>query len=368
MNEGVVVFLGPSLPVTLARAVLDAEYLPPVQLGDVWRIAQERPSAIGIVDGYFDRVPSVWHKEILFALGSGIPVYGSASMGALRAAELGRFGMIAVGAIAQAYRAGELTGDDEVALGHADGEHGYRAFSEPLVNIRATVRAATRQRILAPESTDVVVRTARSLFYPDRTWEAVLDAAPLPPDQRVALDQWLPEGRVDQKRADALAMLERMRDDLGCRDDLASAAPDVFVPTVLWRELVRRETPIEGILEEFLLCDPLARVVRDGVALARGGAPVDWLAVLPSEPDWPRLCRRARRKAARCGPPGALTADVAAGATGSAADDEDRLLAWFFGERLGWPTDLDGFLLERGWADARSVLTVAVREAAFVAS
>ena len=60
----------------------------PSAQGDVYRVAQERPSAIGIVDGYFEGVLSVWHKEILWAMAEGIHVFGSASMGALRAAEL----------------------------------------------------------------------------------------------------------------------------------------------------------------------------------------------------------------------------------------------------------------------------------------
>lgn len=60
----VVVFLGPSLPVDDGRALVDATFLPPVRAGDIVRALALEPDAIGIVDGYFDRVPSVWHKEI----------------------------------------------------------------------------------------------------------------------------------------------------------------------------------------------------------------------------------------------------------------------------------------------------------------
>ena len=81
-----VVFLGPTLSVEDARRELDALYLPPVAQGDVYRIARQKPFAIGIVDGVFDRRPAVWHKEILWALAQGVHVLGAASMGALRAA------------------------------------------------------------------------------------------------------------------------------------------------------------------------------------------------------------------------------------------------------------------------------------------
>ena len=50
-------------------------------------------------------------------MSQGIHVFGSASMGALRA-ELCPFGMVGVGRIFEAYRDGELEDDDEVAVIH----------------------------------------------------------------------------------------------------------------------------------------------------------------------------------------------------------------------------------------------------------
>ena len=86
------------------------------------------PVAMGsvFVDGYFGNVPSVWHKEILFALSSGVEVSGAASLGALRAAELHRFGMIGIGCIYRAFRRGIWTDDDEVTKPYSV-EKGARA-------------------------------------------------------------------------------------------------------------------------------------------------------------------------------------------------------------------------------------------------
>lgn len=354
-----IVFLGPTLPVATALDVLDAEYLPPAELGDVWRVTQEQPPAIGIVDGYFNSVPAVWHKEILFALSSGIPVYGAASMGALRAAELARFGMVGVGRIAEGYCSDELTCDDEVALVHAGAEHGYQAFSEPLVNIRATMSAAVEENLLERSVADAVVGMAQSLFYPDRTWERLLEVTPAPAEVILALRRWLPTGRVDQKRIDAIAMLERMRDDGTNHGGSRASRPATFTTTVPWMELVRNETPIAAILEEFLMGNPLSAPVLDALDGARHGEATDWFSVLSVEPDWPNHCRRARRKAQQCG----ATVHVVPG-----FEDADRVLAWFFGERLGWPEDLDAFLRIRGWTDPRTVIAIAAREAAFASS
>ena len=101
--DQVFIFTGPTLSPKEAKSHLDAVYLPPVKLGDIYRIVELfKPIAIGIIDGYFNQVPAVWHKEILWAISRGIQVFGAASMGALRAAELDTLGMIGCGEI---YRA-----------------------------------------------------------------------------------------------------------------------------------------------------------------------------------------------------------------------------------------------------------------------
>ena len=139
-----VVFLGPTLPRRDAEATLPAAYLPPVRQGDVYRVVRERaPRAIGIIDGVFLDVASVWHREILWALSQGLHVFGAASMGALRAAELDGFGMRGIGRIYAAYRDGRWPGydepfedDDEVAVIHAPSEAGGLPQSDAMVDIR----------------------------------------------------------------------------------------------------------------------------------------------------------------------------------------------------------------------------------------
>jgi hypothetical protein len=207
----VVVFLGPTLAVDEARAVLDAEYLPPVAHGDVLRATLGRPRAIAIVDGVFERVPAVWHKEILFALSEGIHVYGAASMGALRAAELDRFGMRGVGEIYRAYADGSLEDDDEVAVAHGDAEDGFRAVSDAMVDGRATLEAAVAQRIVTEDTAAAIASRVKATFYPRRLLLGALD----PEDgDHERLRAWLPEGRVQRKRDDALALLRVVHDDL----------------------------------------------------------------------------------------------------------------------------------------------------------
>ncbi|MBB5868816.1 hypothetical protein F4553_002195 [Allocatelliglobosispora scoriae] len=208
------IFLGPTLSLTKAKELLpDALFLPPVSQGDVLRSAARRPAAIGIVDGRFQDVPAVWHKEILWAMSRGVAVYGSASMGALRAAELADFGMRGVGTIFEAYRSGAINDDDEVAVAHADAADGYRAANEAMVNIRPTLALATRDGVVGDATATALVGLAKQAYYPTRGYPQLLAAgaeAGLPADELAALREWLPANRINQKALDAQEMLRLM--------------------------------------------------------------------------------------------------------------------------------------------------------------
>jgi len=212
-----IVFVGPTLsPLDVSEAI-DAVSLPPVSQGDVYRASLRWPAAIGIIDGYFECVPSVWHKEILWAMSQGIHVFGSASMGALRAAELASFGMVGVGAIFEAYRDGVLEDDDEVAVAHGPAENAYRTGSDAMVNIRSTLVRAQAEGILDAAVANLLRQIAKELFYPERSYAHILELAAAreaPVSQLDAFRQWLPHGAVNQKREDALLMLRSMRDFL----------------------------------------------------------------------------------------------------------------------------------------------------------
>jgi hypothetical protein len=236
----VFVFLGPTMPVAQAREHLDAVFLPPVVMGDVHRLVARRPRAIAIVDGCFQRTPAVWHKEILHALDEGIPVYGAASMGALRAAELTTFGMRGVGRIYQAYRDGRLEDDDEVALAHGDAEDGYRPLSEPMVNVRYALETARDEGLIGADRCERLIRFAKTLYYPDRCWPALFAQARLegfPAGELEALVARLSRpDRPDLKRQDTLLLFEELRASAE-----TSAAPGrqfVLERSIFWQRMV----------------------------------------------------------------------------------------------------------------------------------
>lgn len=207
----IIIFTGPTLQPSRGKQVLDAVYLPPVSQGDVYRAAALKPFAIGIIDGLFDKVPSVWHKEILWAMAQGIHVFGGASIGALRAAELDCFGMKGIGWVYKAFRDGLLEDDDEVAVVH---DESFAQLSEPMVNIRRTLEKARIKGVIGSITRSVLTDCAKRTFYPQRTYSYILELgyqSGLSLIELSKLRSWLQDNRVDQKLNDAIDLLDALR-------------------------------------------------------------------------------------------------------------------------------------------------------------
>lgn len=241
-----IVFAGPSLARTDRRRWADAEtpveIRPPAQQGDVLRAVGDRPWGLGLVDGYFEWVPAVWHKEILWAMSKGVRVYGAASMGALRAAELAPFGMRPVGWVADRYLSGELEADDEVTVVHADADDDYRPLSVPLVNVRATLDAAVEAGIVRGAAAEAIVARLRTVHYPERTDTAIADAARAVLDGRDAdrLARWWTSHAIDVKHADAVEMVDRMVADRVAGGASPERARFRFEHTDAWEQVLRQ--------------------------------------------------------------------------------------------------------------------------------
>jgi hypothetical protein len=211
-EQAVVVFCGPTVSADAVRARLVAECHGPVAQGDIVRAVANAPRAIGIIDGYFERVPSVGHKEILFALSRGIHVFGASSMGALRAAELDSFGMAGIGAIYRMFRDGELTDDDEVAVTHTTEEEGYRPLSTAMVDLRDLIARAEVEGVVTHDAARYVVEVAKSLHYRERSLPAViaLSRGRAVIDELRRLEEFAESAGPGAKETDALALVDHL--------------------------------------------------------------------------------------------------------------------------------------------------------------
>ena len=165
----ILLFAGPSLPVRPIEIDPLIRLMPPARCGDLIRALRHDPAAIALVDGIFETAPTVWHKEILAVIDRGVPVYGAASLGALRAAELDHYGMIGVGTIYEAYRDGLIESDAAVMVAHAPAELGHRPLTLALVDAEASLLTAA----LDPADRALLLTIARRINFRDRSWAAI---------------------------------------------------------------------------------------------------------------------------------------------------------------------------------------------------
>jgi hypothetical protein len=211
------IFVGPTLAgQDVAHILPGAVVHPPIEHGDLLRLSLVPGDTVVIIDGYYHQRAPVRHKEILAVLADGITVVGCASMGALRAAELDRYGMIGNGSVYDMYRDGVLDADDEVALAHTPAPE-YRGLTVPSVVVRQVVGTAVRSGVLDEAEATAIIAAARATHYTDRSWRVIwraLEATDLLAPAGTALRKFVeshPETK-DIKVADALDTLRRVAD------------------------------------------------------------------------------------------------------------------------------------------------------------
>jgi YcaO-like protein with predicted kinase domain len=197
-------FAGPSIAgLAIPEGI---EVRPPARCGDLAALLDDPPGAVGLVDGVFKMAPTVWHKEIMSLLALGTRVIGGASLGALRAAELERFGMEGVGAIFHAYRGGVLVRDDAVMLIHAPAELGYAPLSVPLVDAEYALSLAD----LPKAARRMMQRIVRRAPFETRNWPDCLAEYAMRTGEEFPLPAELLEAAGSLKRSDAQLVIEAL--------------------------------------------------------------------------------------------------------------------------------------------------------------
>jgi hypothetical protein len=239
-----VLFAGPSLHGTNRRNDLRIDLAEivcrgPACQGDIACAVVEGATAIGLIDGRFEDVAAVWHKEILYALEQGVQVFGAASMGALRAAECAAFGMVGIGVVFERYWSGELVDDAAVAQLHAPAELDYAPLTEALVNVEATLEHFLKLRAITDAEAAKLDASARALFFKERTYQRIIAAAGLDQGARgERLLELVKRCRLDVKQQDAALLVSY----LSYLDPLRQDPPSGWrlEPTDTWARTLRR--------------------------------------------------------------------------------------------------------------------------------
>ena len=213
-----IIFLGPSLSHEKAKKIFDADYRPPAKKGDFLRLAADfdvAEMAVGFVDGVFlhDYPPTpieVYH----LARKNGVLLAGAASLGALRAVELEKFGMRGIGKIFQLYKSGKLNADDEVAVTFAP-EGDYRLQSEAMVDIRYNLYLAHKNKVISENAKRVLVKLAKEIYFPHRKYTYLLEEAqnryPNLESEIDSFSRYIKSNRKSLKEIDTLRLVNYLK-------------------------------------------------------------------------------------------------------------------------------------------------------------
>jgi len=160
-----VVFAGPSIDRVTLRRITEADIANPIRRGDLE--AWKAHDIFVVLDGEFAQSLSVSPKELLALLDAGKTVVGAASMGALRAAELARYGMIGVGWIYERFARADVRREDDVALTYSPVD--FAPQTVPMVNVEYWMEQVALAGDISRVERALIVRGARKIFYADRT-------------------------------------------------------------------------------------------------------------------------------------------------------------------------------------------------------
>ena len=214
-----IIFLGPSLSHEKARKIFDADYRPPARKGDFLRLAADFDvveMAIGFVDGVFlqDYPPTpieVYH----LARKKGVLLVGAASLGALRAVELEKFGMVGIGKIFQLYKTGKVNADDEVAVTFAS-EGDYQLQSEAMIDIRYNLYLAHKKGVINEKAKSILVRLAKEIYFPHRKYTYILEEArnryPMLESEINSFGSYIRSNRKSLKEMDAIRLVKYLKE------------------------------------------------------------------------------------------------------------------------------------------------------------
>jgi len=208
-----VIFLGPSLSREKARKILDADYRLPAKKGDLLQLILKEVNIVGLVDGYFlQDYPPTPIEVYNLVRKRNMKVFGSSSLGALRAVELGKYGMIGIGKIFRLFRDGILESDDEVAVTFTD----YTNYkSEALIDIRYNLFLAQKYNIIDNSTGRSILKVSKQTYFPYRTYEDILNKCKLKyPEINYKIESFrgnILNNRRSLKEGDAVRLLKHIK-------------------------------------------------------------------------------------------------------------------------------------------------------------
>lgn len=212
-----IIFIGPSLSPEKARRILEADYRPPAKKGDLLRLAglETVVNIVGLVDGLFlQDYPPTPIEVYQLAIKKNMVLVGGASLGALRAVELEKFGMVGIGKIFELYKKGKIHADDEVAVTFSEDRQVLQ--SEAMIDIRFNLFLAQRKKIIDEVTKRTIAKVAKSTYFPYRNYGNIIDQSkklyPELTSQLEAFRSYIYVYRQSLKERDAIRLIRYIKE------------------------------------------------------------------------------------------------------------------------------------------------------------
>ncbi len=208
-----IIYLGPSLSINKAKKIIDAEFRPPAKKGDFinLNLLTERRDIV-LIDGVFLQEYPPSPIEVFQVINNtNFKVYGAASIGALRAVELEKFGMKGIGKIFGFFKQNIINSDDEIAVTF---DSNYNLLSEAMIDIRYNIFLSWKLGIIDKETKQMMVNLAKRIYFPFRTYENIIKKSCLlfPSKEKYIskFSNYISMNKVSLKELDAIHALQYM--------------------------------------------------------------------------------------------------------------------------------------------------------------
>ena len=215
-----------------------AELAAPIARGELLRDIRKQCNVVLIVDGKFHHSMSVSPSDILDALRAGIRVYGSSSMGALRACELESYGMIGHGKVFELVKSHRAFEDD--FLGQVFAPDNPTGAHLAFIDVYFNCETLHRKGEMSTEAFRTVTRLYAGLHYSERTPAALLRLcrSAFKGDERLlALVERATRKMGSQKKRDAHGLLGLVKRELASIERLNRRVTRSLAPHARARRL-----------------------------------------------------------------------------------------------------------------------------------
>ena len=212
-----IIFIGPSLAIEKAERIFNADYRPPAKKGDFLRLMSsinDDHAIVGLVDGLFlQDYPPTPIEVFQLVVKKNMLVLGGASLGALRAVELEKYGMIGIGKIFELYKKNTIAADDEVAVTFT--LENQQLQSEAMIDIRYNLFLALRKGVIDKNTKRAAVKVAKSIYFPDRNYEVIINETkrryPSSSDYLESFRSYISKNRQSLKEKDAIKLVNYVK-------------------------------------------------------------------------------------------------------------------------------------------------------------